>query len=335
MSARCRDVSVQSLAILLVVFLSVQAYARGAEPQGDGAPKAKTESPAAKPAADLEKTVSFDLGKDVKLEMVLIPAGSFMMGDANGTEDQKPAHKVNITRPFYMSKYKITIAQMEAVMGPRRGRFGGGPPPTNPANSTSPAAPATAAAPATEAPPASATKQTDRPAQPLRPPQNPLNPAGFMTWESCQAFVTKLNEKLADSGGKFAVPSEAQWEYACRAGTTTKYSFGDTADNFEQYAWFRPIADGKAHPVGEKKPNSWGLYDMHGDVWEWVNDWYDRDYYKKSPTDDPPGPATGIAAVLRGGGWNDDPMYGTSVFRNRNVPRGMSNDQGFRVIFTR
>ena len=327
MFTRCRNVLTQLVAIPLVVLLSVQGYTRGAEqPGGDAAPKAKTESPAAKSAADLEKTVSFDLGKDVKLELVLIPAGSFMMGDANGSADQRPVHKVNITRPFYMSKYKITMAQLEAVMGPRRGRFGGGPPPTNPATPTTPA---------TQSAPDAVAKQTEQPSQPPRPPQNPLNPAGFMTWESCQAFVTKLNEKFADSGGKFAVPSEAQWEYACRAGTTTKYSFGDTTENYEEYAWFRPITGGKAHPVGEKKPNAWGLYDMHGDVWEWVNDWYDRDYYKKSPTDDPPGPASGIAAVLRGGGWNDVPMYGTSVFRNRNVPRGMSNDQGFRVIFTR
>jgi formylglycine-generating enzyme required for sulfatase activity len=353
MLSRCRSAAVKLVAILSVAFFSMQGYVCGAEqPDGEGASKAKTESPAARSASDPEKTLLFDLGKEVKLELVLIPAGSFMMGDSNGSEDQRPAHKVNITRPFYMGKYETTLAQFEAIMGSRRGRFGGGPPPANttnpaatpatPATSATPptspansAAPATAATPATEAAPASAANPTRRASQFPRTPQDPRTPASFLTWESCQAFVAKLNEKFPESGGKFAVPSEAQWEYACRAGTTTKYSFGDTGDNCEEYAWFRSIAGGKAHPVGEKKPNPWGLYDMHGNVWEWVNDWYDRDYYKTSPTDDPTGPASGISAVIRGGGWNDDPKYGTSVYRNRNVPKGVANDQGVRVIFTR
>ncbi len=166
-------------------------------------------------------------------------------------------------------------------------------------------------------------------------PQNPRNPVTFATWESAQSFIKKLNEKFADAGGKFALPTEAQWEYACRAGTSTLYYFGDSKADLNDYAWSRDVAGGKAHPVGEKKPNAWGLYDMLGNTWEWCEDWYQRDYYKHSPTEDPTGPADGLARVLRGGGWNDDPIYCTCFFRNRNVPQGASYDQGFRVIFVK
>ena len=128
-------------------------------------------------------------------------------------------------------------------------------------------------------------------------------------WNDCREFVRKLKAKAP--GRAFALPTEAQWEYACRAGTSSEFSFGDDESLLGDYAWFEGnmIWPGKhgnekraAYPtVGQKKPNPWGLYDMHGCVWEWCQDWYDRDYYLTSPLVDPQGPETGRFKVLRGG----------------------------------
>ena len=131
------------------------------------------------------------------------------------------------------------------------------------------------------------------------------NPVEGVSWTGCQPFLEKLNANFAEGKGKFDLPTEAQWEYACRAGSKTTYCFGDDQSGLGEYAWYDENSDGKTHPVGEKKPNAWGLYDMHGNVWEWCQDWYDWRYYEKSPTDDPPGPARGTMTrmVGRGGYW--------------------------------
>ena len=170
-----------------------------------------------------ERSATLDLGGGVKMEFVLIPAGSFVMGDADGQVDEKPPHKVAITRPFYLGKYPVTQEQWLAVMG-------------------------------------------DNPSD-FRGPQNPVESIG---WVPGQAFLRKLNEKFAARGLKFDLPSEAQWEYACRAGGKGEYSFGDSDDGLGQYAWFRGNSGGTTHPVGQKKPNAWGLYDMHGNVAQFV-----------------------------------------------------------------
>ena len=134
--------------------------------------------------------------------------------------------------------------------------------------------------------------------------KGPKNPVEQVSWDDCQASLTKLNAKVRP-GGKFALPTEAQWEYACRAGSTTRYCFGDEESRLGEYAWYGANSGSKTHPVGEKKPNAWGLHDMHGNVWEWCQDWYDGGYYANSPTDDPMGPATGSLRVYRGGCWLD------------------------------
>ena len=127
----------------------------------------------------------------------------------------------------------------------------------------------------------------------------------MVSWDDCQQFLGKLNAKVGTGAGKFALPTEAQWEYACRAGSTTRYCFGDDESQLGEYAWYDANSDSKTHPVGEKKPNAWGLYDMHGNVLEWCEDWYDEWwpkgsttpwYYASSPTDDPPGPSGGWPA---------------------------------------
>ena len=136
--------------------------------------------------------------------------------------------------------------------------------------------------------------------------KGPKNPVEQVSTEDCQKFLDKLNG-LPAAGGKFQLPSEAQWEYACRAGTKTRYFFGDDDSKLGENAWFASNANSKSHPVGEKKPNAWRLYDMHGNVWEWCQDWFSDKYYAASPTDDPTGPATGTSRVLRGGSWDTSP----------------------------
>ena len=116
------------------------------------------------------------------------------------------------------------------------------------------------------------------------------------------------------------MPTEAQWEYACRAGSTTRYCFGDDESGLGEYAWYGENSGDKTHPVGEKKPNAWGLYDMHGNVWEWCADWYDGGYYAQSPTDDPTGPATGSFRVVRGGGWHYAAGCCRSAYRHGTRP---------------
>ncbi len=158
------------------------------------------------------------------------------------------------------------------------------------------------------------------------PSKGPKNPVESVSWDDCQQFLKKLNERFrrphpgppSEGEGEFRLPTEAQWEYACRAGSTTKYCFGDEESGLGEYAWYAANSGSKTHPVGEKKPNAWGLYDMHGNVWEWCQDWYDGGYYGKSATDDPTGPDTGSDRVIRGGFL---PIYAWSchsAFRYRN-----------------
>ena len=118
----------------------------------------------------------------------------------------------------------------------------------------------------------------------------------------------------------YRLPTEAEWEYACRAGSTGKYCFGDDETELPEYAWFKPHSQGKPHPVGQKQPNPWGLYDMHGNVWQWCNDWYGETYYAESPTDNPRGPASGKMRVLRGGAWDSNADKCRSAYRHKEFP---------------
>jgi formylglycine-generating enzyme required for sulfatase activity len=133
--------------------------------------------------------------------------------------------------------------------------------------------------------------------------KGPNNPLEQVNWDDCQQFLEKINAKIGTQGGKFVLPSEAQWEYACRAGSATRYCFGDDESDLEKYAWYNANSGGKTHPVGGKAPNAWGLSGMHGNVWEWCADWYDEKYYANSPATDPGGPATGLFRAARGGSW--------------------------------
>ena len=161
--------------------------------------------------------------------------------------------------------------------------------------------------------------------------KDPKNPVEQVSWDDCQQFLAKLNAKSLPVGGRFQLPTEAQWEYACRAGSATRYSFGDDESQLGEYAWFSENSENRTHPVGEKNPNAWGLYDMHGNVCEWCSDWYDSDYYANSPVDDPMGATSGMARVNRGDGWNFIASYCRSACRHGYTPGARILNLGVRV----
>ena len=226
------------------------------------------------------KAEVIDLGKDVKLEMVLIPAGKFKMGSPASEKDRnekETQHEVTLTKPFYMGKYEVTQEQWFEIMGEN----------------------------------------------PSREKGRKL-PVTNVSWEDCQEFIKKLNAK---TDGGYRLPTESEWEYACRAGTTTAYSFGDKITPKD--ANYRDSKIGEPVAVGSYKPNAFGLFDMHGNVLEWCEDWHGE--YPFAVTD-PKGPATGDRRVLRGGSFNDVVSYARSSLRYYGVaPASRNFLNGFRL----
>ena len=232
----------------------------------------------------------------IGMKLKLIPAGEFMMGspeDEEHHEDNEKQHRVRITRPFYLGTTEVTQGQFEAVMG------------TSPWKDQE-----------------SVKEGSDY-------------AASYVRWEDAVEFCERLSAKELKM---YRLPTEAEWEYACRAVTRTAYSFGNSSDDLSEYAWWGGLAGGGscqdekyAHQVGQKRANSWGLYDMHGNVYEWCQDWYEEDYYGNSPTDDPTGPTTGSYRVLRGGGWFNHAWLCRSAFRSYGSPDGLLYGLGFRM----
>jgi formylglycine-generating enzyme required for sulfatase activity len=161
-----------------------------------------------------------------------------------------------------------------------------------------------------------------------------LNPVEQVSWEDAVEFCQKLSalpEEQA-AGRVYRLPTEAEWEYACRAGSTTKYSFGDNDSQLEDHAWFGQNSGSKTHPVGEKEPNAWGLYDMHGNVWEWCSDWYGE--YPRIAVSDPTGPKEGSLRVSRGGSWTREAALCRSAYRVGNYPSLRTSSLGFRLALS-
>ena len=152
-------------------------------------------------------------------------------------------------------------------------------------------------------------------------------PVEQVSWDDCQSFVRKLK---AQSGKDFRLPTEAEWEYAARSGgRDERYSGGNDID---RVAWYSSNSGGSTHAVGGKAVNGLGLYDMSGNVWEWCSDWYDKNYYNKSPEQNPQGPGSGSDRVSRGGSWSNDPRRVRTAFRSRRGPSCRSSFLGFRLV---
>ncbi len=134
---------------------------------------------------------------------------------------------------------------------------------------------------------------------------SPSQPVEQVSWDDIQSFLAKLNEVDSPEKKKVTLPTEAHWEYACRAGTTSHWCCGDSDENLKQFGWIDANSRGESHPVGQLRPNGFGLYDMHGNVREWCADWFAAEYYAKATLDDPNGPITGLHRVGRGGGWDN------------------------------
>jgi formylglycine-generating enzyme required for sulfatase activity len=157
-----------------------------------------------------------------------------------------------------------------------------------------------------------------------------LRPVERVSWHDVQVFTQKLNTKEATSS--YRLPTEAEWEYAARAGSESAYTFGSDRNRLSQYAWYKKSSEGQTHSVGQLNPNAWGLYDMHGNVHEWCQDWFDRSYYSQSPSLDPLGPSKGLAKALRGGDWGSEDWYCRSASRSLSSPDRRSNRVGFRLV---
>ena len=156
------------------------------------------------------------------------------------------------------------------------------------------------------------------------------HPVENVSWDDVQEFIRKLNAR--EEHKRYRLPTEAEWEYACRADSMGRYCFGDDGNRLEDYAWYSDNSEGKTHPVGQKQPNAWGLYDMHGNVWEWVQDWYGE--YSAGEVVDPQRPKVSEYRVLRGGGWRDNARNCRSAVRYRATPALRLATIGFRLALS-
>jgi len=242
----------------------------------------------------------------IGMEFVQIPAGEFDMVSPSKEEGRNdyegPVHRVKIANAFYMGKYEVTQKQWREVMG----------------NNLCFSCVAV-----------SIIQWRDVMGN------NPSNfkgdnlPVEEVSWDDVQEFIKKLNEE--EGTDKYRLPSEAEWEYAARAGTTTRYSFGDDESKLGDYAWYGANSDSKTHEVGQKKPNPWGLYDIHGNVYEWVQDsWHDN--YNGAPTNGSAWDGDGSDRVVRGGNFYGNARFSLSAIRGGIAQGGGTWDLGFRLV---
>ena len=238
------------------------------------------------------------------ISLRLVPAGEFQMGSAPSDDarqpDEVPQHPVRVTDPFYLGVCPITAGQYAEVNG------------------------------------------RDEPLD----NSDSACPAVHVTWTMAADFCNRLslneglppyylweeNEIVVTGGGRgYRLPTEAEYEYACRAGTQTSWNCGASPTGLERVAWFADNSGGRAHPVGQKEPNAFGLHDMHGNVWQWCGDWYSTQYYQQSPRNNPLGPLHGQARVLRGGAFDLPAKYLRSAMRDWHRPWIRRPAIGFRI----
>jgi formylglycine-generating enzyme required for sulfatase activity len=237
-------------------------------------------------AADEGGSITVALHGGTMMEFIWIKPGSFLMGSSASEPDhgawEGPQHEVTISKGFYLGKFEMTQAQWVAIMG---------------------------TAPWTK-------KKYVR--------ANPNHPAVYISWTAIEEFLRRLNSAAGED--LYRLPTEAEWEYACRAGTNTRRFFGDDDGLLGEYAWYvkntKNAGAPYAQPVGTKQPNPWGLYDIYGNVWEWVQDWY-GDSYATGVMVDPTGVTSSSVRVMRGGGF-------VNLARNVRSAKRFSHDPSLR-----
>ena len=258
-------------------------------------------------------------------------------GEAERIQNEEhPQHRVVLTRPFRLGRTEVTVGEFRHFVETSKyvtetERFGGG-------NSSKVA----------ETDPVKRKALWNSPGYKV----TDESPVTQLTWNDMIAFCNWLSEhekrdrcyelneqkvwaRVPNANG-YRLPTEAEWEYSCRAGTTMQYSFGDNVAELDDYAWFNRTAEkGKdigARPVASKRPNPFGLHDMHGNAWERCQDYHAVDWYAKSPHEDPQGPATGVNRIVRGAGWHYFDLHCRSAYRNNYSPISRTGNTGFRVV---
>ncbi len=232
------------------------------------------------------------------LKLVPIASGRFNMGCPSGESDEQPIRQVTISRPYWLGAFEVTARQFLVYLQATGNDQG--------VDLASPDCPIV----------------KDGNSYRLRHPDQAELPIACLAWDAANAFAEWVNQREKAAGRLparylYRLPTEAEWEYACRAGSTTPYAFGSEA-NLDSYAWYSANAARKPHPVGGKRANAWGLYDINGNVWEWCRDWYDT--YPDRSVADPIGPTTGRYRIVRGGSWDEEAAYQRSGNRGRAKP---------------
>ncbi len=253
------------------------------------------QKPKSKPKLESEVVQSKNIIQFFDMEFVLIKPGTFMMGssaDEPGRDNDETQHSVTLTKKFYIQTTEVTQGQWRKAMKSNPSYF----------------------------------KDSGEDC-----------PIESVSFDDCQKFIRKLNKQ--ENTKKYRLPTEAEWEYACRAGSKTAFTNGDITKkefvhnaNLDQIGWYSANSERMTHPVGKKKPNKWGLYDMHGNVWEWCQDRYGR--YPYQYLIDPKGSASGTRRVFKGGSWLNDAAQCRSANRFRDIQSFKSRYLGFRLVMT-
>jgi len=249
----------------------------------------------------------------IGMKFMLIPAGTFLMGSPEDEQDrgkdEGPQHELEIPRPFYMGMYQVTQEEYQRLLGDNPSWF----------------------------------CESSEGAQKVKSLDTRRHPVECISWNDAVAFCRKLSDQSEEKkkGRVYRLPTEAEWEYACRGGAKSSIPFylGDslssTQANFDgnhPYNAAKGPYRERTTPVGSYKPNAWGLFDMHGNVWEWCQDWYEQNYYNQSPRQDPQGPQNGTRRVLRGGSWGSNGRNCRSAYRGGDAPGYRDYVIGFRLV---